>query len=330
MRNFKAFADAANVVDIPIQEPKVECLLNARRILRCFEIISGLKINFHKSCLDRVGKKRPTEDDWASIFKCILSSLPVTYLGLPLEGNSSRKIFWDSVVNKVELRLAPWKRAFISKDWKSICKSKRQGRLRIGRMRDKGVSLLSKWIWRFGRDDRSLWKNVICAKYGYGHNYLLWNFNLVMHGSPFVKEISRFLEEGHIAYDIVRKGFKVVVGNGIRVQLWEDLCWDDVPLKQAFPRIFALSKSKVGLLVDFRKWENDRWVWEVKLRRPLFDWEIEQWKCFMLMLETFTVRPNIDDAVALSFCPNGLFTVSSFRRCLEDNNSVFSPHAAFI
>jgi hypothetical protein len=38
-------------------EPKVEYIRNAKRILRCFELISGLKINFHKSCLVRIGKK---------------------------------------------------------------------------------------------------------------------------------------------------------------------------------------------------------------------------------------------------------------------------------
>ncbi|KAK2654618.1 hypothetical protein Ddye_014474 [Dipteronia dyeriana] len=35
---------------------KLEYLLNAKRILRCFELASGLKINFLKSCLVKVGK----------------------------------------------------------------------------------------------------------------------------------------------------------------------------------------------------------------------------------------------------------------------------------
>ncbi|KAK2639301.1 hypothetical protein Ddye_027096 [Dipteronia dyeriana] len=94
-------------------EPKVEYLLNAKRILRCFEIISGLKINFHKSFLVRVGKKRPTKDDWASIFRCVMSSLPVTYLGLPLGGNSIEygDIVWDGEVLRLALILL----------WASIC-----------------------------------------------------------------------------------------------------------------------------------------------------------------------------------------------------------------
>ena len=38
-------------------EPKLDFLVNGKRIMRCFEMASGLRINFHKSCVVRVGKK---------------------------------------------------------------------------------------------------------------------------------------------------------------------------------------------------------------------------------------------------------------------------------
>lgn len=31
-------------------KPSLEYLCNDRRILRCFELVAGLRINFHKSC----------------------------------------------------------------------------------------------------------------------------------------------------------------------------------------------------------------------------------------------------------------------------------------
>ena len=70
-------------------------------------------------------------------------------------------------------------------DWETICNSKRNGGLGVGRMRDKGLSLLAKWIWRFGREDSFLWKKVICAKYDLGQNPLLWKSNSVKSGSHF-------------------------------------------------------------------------------------------------------------------------------------------------
>ena len=83
--------------------------------LRCFELVSGLKINFHKSCLVKIGKKCQGDEVWAHAFRCASSSLPITYLGLPLGGNSSREDLWNQVIKKVEDRLAPWKRGFRSK-----------------------------------------------------------------------------------------------------------------------------------------------------------------------------------------------------------------------
>ncbi|KAK2656639.1 hypothetical protein Ddye_009691 [Dipteronia dyeriana] len=39
-------------------QPKLDYLMNARHILRCFELVSGLRINFYKSCVVRVGKEK--------------------------------------------------------------------------------------------------------------------------------------------------------------------------------------------------------------------------------------------------------------------------------
>ncbi|KAK3193143.1 hypothetical protein Dsin_024453 [Dipteronia sinensis] len=96
-------------------EASVEYLLNAKRILRVFELASGLKINFLKSCLVKIGKKSPSNKEFAYSFRCSLSSLPITYLGLPLGGNSNREAFWQPMIAKVEHRLAPWNRGFLFK-----------------------------------------------------------------------------------------------------------------------------------------------------------------------------------------------------------------------
>ncbi|KAK2652984.1 hypothetical protein Ddye_012840 [Dipteronia dyeriana] len=160
-----------------------------------------LRSNLNKSCLVKVGSKEPMDIEWAIIFRCTRSSLPITYLGLPLGGNSYEEAFWNLVINKVERRLALWKKGFMSKggrlvmikgvakrieklqreflwnddivkkkihtvDWDSFCKSKRTGGLGIGRIINNGVSLLAKWFWRFRMKESPLWKKVIRAKCG--------------------------------------------------------------------------------------------------------------------------------------------------------------------
>ncbi|KAK2662676.1 hypothetical protein Ddye_001250 [Dipteronia dyeriana] len=101
-------------------DPSLDYLLNSKCILRCFEVISGLKINFHKSCLVKIGRKSHDEVDWAGFFRYVSSNLPMTYLGLPVGGNMEREVLWHPVLKKVEDRLTPWKRSLLSKGGKLV------------------------------------------------------------------------------------------------------------------------------------------------------------------------------------------------------------------
>jgi hypothetical protein len=56
--------------------------------LMLFELISGLKVNFHKSMLVGVNIVQAWLRDAASVLNCKLSSIPFIYLGLPIGGNT--------------------------------------------------------------------------------------------------------------------------------------------------------------------------------------------------------------------------------------------------
>lgn len=60
---------------------------NVKRILRCFQLISGLKINFLKSSLIGVGVEQSRLQEWAARVSCIVGTLPTSYLGLPFGAN---------------------------------------------------------------------------------------------------------------------------------------------------------------------------------------------------------------------------------------------------
>ncbi|KAK3197937.1 hypothetical protein Dsin_021352 [Dipteronia sinensis] len=72
---------------------RLEYLCKARRILRCFELVMGLRINFHKSYVVKIDKKKTTEDGWADAFKSKKATLPITYLCLPLGARPNTKSF---------------------------------------------------------------------------------------------------------------------------------------------------------------------------------------------------------------------------------------------
>lgn len=56
-------------------EAEQEEIINAKRILRCFEVMSGLKINFHESVVSGVGVSDMMVHDFASTLHCLSQKL---------------------------------------------------------------------------------------------------------------------------------------------------------------------------------------------------------------------------------------------------------------
>ena len=83
-------------------------------LLVCFEAVSGLKVNFTKSALILVGDVDKLVE-LADILGCRMASLPLKYLGLPLGASFKAKPIWDNILEKVDRRLASWKRLYLSK-----------------------------------------------------------------------------------------------------------------------------------------------------------------------------------------------------------------------
>jgi hypothetical protein len=50
--------------------------------------------------------------------------------------------------------------------WDTICLQTANGGLGVKRLKEFNISLLGKWVWRLLEERESLWKVVLCAKYG--------------------------------------------------------------------------------------------------------------------------------------------------------------------
>ncbi|KAK2651321.1 hypothetical protein Ddye_018810 [Dipteronia dyeriana] len=121
-----------------------------------------------------------------------------------------------------------------------------------------------------------------------------------------------------------------VVGNGARAKLWSDIKVEGRTLEEDFPRCFALVINKAGVVQDFRvrSGMSQIWDWSIPTRRPLFDWEIDQWNLFLTFLDCLPKCSLIADTIAWSFNSKGTFTVGSFRKALESlqDFSMSMPH----
>lgn len=80
---------------------------NLMAILKCFEKVSGLRVNLNKSRVFGVGVTSTEVDDMATIMGCRVGSIPFSYLGLPIGSDlRSKKNWFLSLTNsRIGLRI---------------------------------------------------------------------------------------------------------------------------------------------------------------------------------------------------------------------------------
>ncbi|GJV25153.1 putative RNA-directed DNA polymerase [Tanacetum coccineum] len=166
-------------------------LINAKnlsRILTCFHLASGLKVNFSKSKRYGIGVSNHELSSLASKIRCLASQFPCIYLGLPIGAKMSRCLNWNPLIDRFYKCLSKWKSKTLSfggrltllksvlgslgvyyfstfKAPKNII-SKLEGGLGIGSLKASNHSLLAKWWWRFLNEDNALWSKVIHSIHG--------------------------------------------------------------------------------------------------------------------------------------------------------------------
>ncbi|CAN0862950.1 Putative ribonuclease H protein At1g65750 [Linum grandiflorum] len=81
--------------------------------LICFECVTGLKVNWHKSTLIPVGEVSQV-GFLADILGCEVEVLPSSYLGLPLGARGCSTAVWEPVIRNVERKVESWKAKLLS------------------------------------------------------------------------------------------------------------------------------------------------------------------------------------------------------------------------
>ena len=95
-------------------EATIENVKAVKTILRCFELASGLKINFTKSRCGAIYKSEQWCKKAADFLNCRMLPMPFTYLGIPIAINPNRREIWDPIIRKCETKLTRWKQRHIS------------------------------------------------------------------------------------------------------------------------------------------------------------------------------------------------------------------------
>ncbi|MFS7930782.1 putative RNA-directed DNA polymerase [Helianthus anomalus] len=87
---------------------------NLRRILRCFYLASGLKVNLAKCSIYGIGVGDQEIQQMASYLRCKKGTFPFIHLGLPIGANMNLARNWKSVVDVFRNRLSIWKAKVLS------------------------------------------------------------------------------------------------------------------------------------------------------------------------------------------------------------------------
>ncbi|KAL8512998.1 hypothetical protein ACS0TY_019242 [Phlomoides rotata] len=78
-------------------------------ILRNFELLSGLSVNFHKSCIGGIHIDHRMMEETTGFLGCAVEQLPISYLGLQVGTTHWRSSAWVNLVARIRMRLAKWK-----------------------------------------------------------------------------------------------------------------------------------------------------------------------------------------------------------------------------
>jgi hypothetical protein len=97
-----------------IGEATVENLWALKAILRGFEMVSGLKVNFWKSSIMGVNVSQNFMRVASGFLNCRVGSIPFVYLGLPVGANHKRVATWEPLISSLRKRLGGWSNRFVS------------------------------------------------------------------------------------------------------------------------------------------------------------------------------------------------------------------------
>ncbi|GKV02020.1 hypothetical protein SLEP1_g14507 [Rubroshorea leprosula] len=275
-----------------------ENVFMVKAVLRWFELMSGLRINFSKSSVYGFNVSTRWLNGMACSLRCGVGKTPFLYLGLPIGGGFcgggaglSRKI--------------PWVK------WDVVCGNKAQGGLGVSDLRRKNWALLGKWWFRFGDGVGSLWKRVVREKYYEGRCEVDITAISNLRVSKVWKDIISIGGRSVRLRNMLGNGFRWEVGCGSRVGFWREKWAGDNSLRDLCPRLFALAANKEGLVGDMGEWVGDRWQWNLVWRRGRMGREKDEEEALWGVVDCVHLKKGQEDIWSWIHDPGGKYLVKT-------------------
>lgn len=193
-----------------------------------------------------------------------LSSMPTYMMNMFLLPDGTHKqmdtvrsqFFWRGDSEKFKYHMVKWANVSLPKEF---------GGLGVINTRMMNEALLVKWIWRIHQNSGDdMCCQLLRAKYLKNKPFMLSRGGW---GSQFWKGLHKIKHS-------FNWGAQFMVNNGREVRFWEDVWVLDVPLRIAFPDLFAICLKKSCLV-------SDCYVdgeWKIEFRRSLNILTLQKWE----------------------------------------------------
>ncbi|GAU33402.1 hypothetical protein TSUD_20950 [Trifolium subterraneum] len=291
-----------------------------KSILRGFELVSGLKINFVKSKLYGINVESSVLAAAATFLDCSYDSIPFKFLGIPVGANPRRKATWKPIVESMEKRLSSWndrnlsiggrlariQRNFLwgggAEDkkmcwvkWAQVCLPKEKGGLGVRDLEMFNLALLCKWKWRCINEKDALWYDLMRFRYG-PLSVKLLSWEAVETGSKdsiWWRDVVGIGGKGADCW--FPSHVSSVLGNGNTISFWKEKWNGAVPLRDLFPNLYEkvlFKNSVVSDLIQTSSYElnwNRDWLLSLSQDALVEKADLEQ------LLFGLVLHSNIED-----------------------------------
>ena len=200
-----------------------------------------------------------------TLIRSTLSSLPIYYLSLfrmpqkvcaRLE-RIQRQFLWGGGGSALEKKISLVR-------WATVCSEKSKGGIGLKSFSKLNKALLCKWSWKFANDQNALWRKTICCIFGEAIGG--WHTTDLRggYGTSLWKEIRK-------EWPIFYQNAIFALGDGRRINFWNDVWCGGEALRNRFPTLFDLATNKEAKVADI--WDRRKEVggWSPTFLRALND-----------------------------------------------------------
>lgn len=220
-----------------------------------------------------------------------------------------RDFLWDDFDGSPKFQLM---------NWKKVCRSLDKGGLGVQSLNLMNRALLGKWLWRFDEERDALWRCLISVKYG--EDPLGWMSNNPT--GPYGCSVWRGI---CMEQEFFSQAISFSVQRGTRVKFSHDVWCRNESLKSRFPNIYNLTNLKEGMVRQHMEEQARYTGWDLKLRRNLNEWEIEEMASLLYKLEKVKLGSETEeDRRVWSKSLKGVFSVCSYYKSLEEDSPQFT------